>query len=168
MSVKHFYVLARKLHVHVLISKLCLMATGQSRKKSRCQSSVSLFWRLNLVWWPLCKAGKPRMSVWRFYALIPKLHVHVLIRKLRLMATRQSRKNLGGGQSSGSMFWHVNFVWWPLGKAGCQSRVFMFWYVNFMSMFRQVDFFWWPLGVAVATQDESLVFPCFDAEIFAR
>ena len=151
------------------------MAKGQSFKNPAWQSGVYMLGRLNFVWWRVRKAigmfwrvnfvrlelgkaekprmsvyfyihvltrrlrlmatekaEKPRMSVWCLHAVTRKLRVmatgqsrktqdvslllHVLMRRIRLMATGQSRKN-PGWQSSVYMLWHVNFVWWWLGKA---------------------------------------------------
>ena len=55
--------------LHGLTRKLCLMAAGQSRKNPGCQSSVYMFWRMHVVWWPLGKAENSRMLVDTVYTL---------------------------------------------------------------------------------------------------
>ena len=106
-----------------------------------------MFWRVNLVRLELGKAEKPRMSVY-FY-------IHVLTRRLRLMATEKPKKP----RMSVWCFTccdHANFVWWRLGKAE-KPRMSVY-----FCMFWCVEFVWWPLGKAEKNQDGSLVFTCCD------
>ena len=151
-------------NLRLMATEYCIFAARMSsdghgakpqKENLRCQSKSYTLWRVSFVWCPLGKGEKARMSGyitkhvslgltcfnaltnfvwWLKKPRMPVSCLHVVTRKFRLMATRQSRKR-PGCQSSVYMFWYLispDGHWAKPNKNQDVSSVYRFWRVNFV------------------------------------